>query len=180
MNKSYDEFDPELGLLDDETEKERKLKEEQFYKKQLEEQETNKRRWDEMYNNPEPYKDEVEELSKKLPFFMTNEETKKYGFVRPTYIKTNQEITLPEGPRQRRTPTSRVNTPTNNIIPVRPATPLLPTTVVSEEVGKKSICPPEGCITSGGIRRRRKTRKTRKVRKSRKSKKSKRKSKRKI
>jgi hypothetical protein len=134
-----------------------------------------------MVNNPEPYNtDEVEELSKKLPFFMTNEETKKFGFVRPTYIKTNQEIILPEGPRQRRTPTSRVNTPTNNIIPIRPATPLLPTTVVSEEVGKKSICPPEGCITSGGIRRRRKTRKTRKVRKSRKSKKSKRKSKRKI
>ena len=61
----------------------------------------------------------------------------------------------------------------------RPTTPLLPTT--SEEVvRKKSICPPEGCEISGGIRRRRKARKTRKVRKSRKSKKSNRKSKRKI
>ena len=86
---------------------------------------------------------------------------------------------------RRRTPESRSSSPFMSISPFdikpssRPTTPLLPTTN-EEVVRKKSICPPEGCITSGGIRRRRKTRKTRKVRKSRKNKKTNKKSKRKI
>ena len=95
------------------------------------------------------------------------------------------QVPSPKTGLRRRTPELRSQSPFMSISlsdmkPIsRPTTPLLPTTP-SEVVGKKSICPPEGCITSGGIRRRRKTRKTRKVRKSKKNKKSNRKSKRKI
>lgn len=92
----------------------------------------------------------------------------------------------PKSGLRRRTPEIRSSSPFVPITfeakpPSRPTTPLLPVTATDDTVvKKKSICPPEGCAISGGIRRRRKGKKTRKVRKSRKNKKSNRKSKRKI
>lgn len=104
-------------------------------------------------------------------------------------VMFDNSIPLPS-PRtglRRRTPELRTQSPFEPIkfedtLPSRPSTPLLPVTATDDTVvKKKSICPPEGCTISGGIRRRRhKGRKTRKVRKSRKNKKSNRKSKRKI
>jgi hypothetical protein len=193
MNKYYYDFDPELGVLDDEKERENQKKTEEFYTRmresELMEQEQNRKKWDELVdpNREDGFGERIEQ-AKNTPLFMDEKERlKRFGFFYPPTKSTSPikfEPIYPPGLRQRRTPTSTGSTPTNEFRPIsRPTTPLLPTTTpllktTTQEVErKKSICPPEGCNISGGIRRRRKTRKTRK---SRKSKKSKRKSRRKI
>jgi hypothetical protein len=188
MNQSYNNLDdPELGLLDDAvTEEEKRKKDEEFYnnlkEQELKEIEINKKKWEELSNPHRP--DSFEERRKlvdKLPISLTNEQTReKYGFFYPPQINSpiNFEPIHPEGLRQR-----KLSTPIDKFIPITQNNPvisqksstILPTTREKVVVKKKSICPPEGCNISGGIRRRRKSRK---VRKSRKSKKSNKKSKR--